>query len=61
MLTYKYLLYSSYKSLNCKLVIDIILNQEYQALKTNIDGELAKSNYLTFFIDESANIKKIGN
>lgn len=57
-LTYKHLLYLGYKLSNCKLVVNILLNQNFQTFKTNLVAELTKNYYINLFINESINIIK---
>jgi hypothetical protein len=49
---------SSYKSSNHKLVSEKLLNEAYETIKNKIKQKLNACNHLSFFIDETINIRK---
>jgi hypothetical protein len=57
-IAYHQALSSSYKSSNRKLVAEKLLNEVYDTVKFKVDQVLKSCNYLSFFTDETANIRK---
>lgn len=57
-ITHHQALNSGYKPFHSELVTDRLLNEVYEEIKSKVNGILNVSQHLSFFIDETINIRK---